>query len=94
MRKLILAAVMAMSTSITYANEYDNCVLSHLPGTTSDYAAKSIIQSCIRVTEQEIPIGSINFSQWSGYSSSTPRTSSNRLVPSIAAHLLISIADG
>jgi hypothetical protein len=50
---MVAATLLSGSAS---ASEFDRCVLEHMQGVSSDFAAKSIKQSCVRTAEHELPV--------------------------------------
>lgn len=54
----LLLGVLAMtiaSTSLAMASEFDKCVLQNMRGVTSDLAAASVKESCLRTVEMQLP---------------------------------------
>jgi hypothetical protein len=58
MRSAFLLVVATAITSLqgtALASEFDKCVLQHMQGVTSDLAASSIKEACLRTVETQLP---------------------------------------
>jgi hypothetical protein len=58
MRSVLLAVIAAAGASlhdVATASEFDQCVLQHMQGITSDLAAASVKESCLRTVETQLP---------------------------------------
>jgi hypothetical protein len=58
MRGIFLGVVAAAGVSlhdVATASEFDQCVLQHMQGVTSDLAAASVKESCLRTVETQLP---------------------------------------
>lgn len=53
MRK-VLGVICILTASPAVASDFDTCILSHMQQVSSDFAAKEIKKSCLRMSESEI----------------------------------------